>query len=225
MTSFPNSPRLLKGGIVVDRRRVGRDPARDRAAVQPRHAQPHAAAEERRHRQSRSRRGAAAERTGGRDLQARSGDRRGRHARARRQQRRRGRHPAEPDRARSVDLADQRAAQRPEPAVAQRHAGDRADDGAADAVRLEQEPRRARPDHRVHDQRGSVRPGPESDPREGEPRPARAERRRPGLRHQGRQHLHGVPAQQGTARGALQGGSAQRSRHHRAFPDDEARGR
>ena len=49
-----------------------------------------------------------------------------------------------------------------ESAGAQRHAGDRSGDGAADAVRLEQEPRRARQDHRVHDQRGSVRPGPES---------------------------------------------------------------
>ena len=43
MVSFPNSPRLLKGGIVLIDPAVGGGAAHHRAAVQPRHAHPHAA--------------------------------------------------------------------------------------------------------------------------------------------------------------------------------------
>ena len=43
--------------------------------------------------------------------------------------------------------------------------------------------------------------GAQSDPRQGEPRHARAERRRSRLRQQGRQLIHDLPAAQGAARG------------------------
>ena len=97
-----------------------------------------------------------------------------------------------------------------------RHARDRADGGAADAVRLEQEPHRAGAAHRLQHHRGGVRPGAQPDPRQGQPRDARAERRRPRLRAQGRQPLHGLPADaRSSSRRRRQPGRFADARHRR----------
>ena len=58
---------------------------------------------------------------------------------------------------------------------ARRHAGDPAARGAAGAVRLEPEPRRAGARHGVLGHRGGLRCGAQSDPRQGQPGPARAD--------------------------------------------------
>ena len=55
--------------------------------------------------------------------------------------------------------------------------------------------------------RGGVRSGAQSDPRQGQPGHARAERERRRLRRQGRQSLHDLSAAKGTARRARARGS------------------
>ena len=62
-----------------------------------------------------------------------------------------------------------------------RHAGDRAHAGAPHPLRLGQEPDRAGAPHRLLHHRGGLRSGPQPDPRQGEPRPSRAVGRRPRL--------------------------------------------
>ncbi len=63
--------------------------------------------------------------------------------------------------------------------------------------------------------RGGLRPGAQPDPRQGEPRPARAVGRRPRLRAQGRQPVHGLSADQGAARRQGAGRQLRRARHRR----------
>ena len=123
----------------------------------------------------------------GRDDQARGRDRRHRPARVSGAEPagRRIRHLPAARRAGDDHLSDERAAAAQRRAGRRRHAGDRADGGAADAVHLEQEPHRAGPDHRIQRHRGGVRRCPQPDPRQGEPRHAGAQRRRPRLRARG----------------------------------------
>ena len=68
------------------------------------------------------------------------------------------------------------------------------------------------PDRLQHHRR-SVRPGAQPDPRQGQPRHARAERRRPRLRPQGRQPVHELPAAERAARRQEPGGDVERARH------------
>ena len=89
------------------------------------------------------------------------------------------------------------------------------------AVRLEQAARRAGAGHRVQRHRGGLRPQAQPDPRQGQPRPARAVGRRPRLRPQGRGPLHGLPAAQGGPRAARGRRRARRSSALEAFHDDD----
>src|SRR5262249_18813979 len=100
----------------------------------------------------------------------------------------------------------------------ERHAGDHARGDAARALRLEQGARRARAPHRLQRHRGGLRSQAQPAARQGESLAARALGRRSRLRPQGRRPLHGLPAEQGTARPA---------RHRRppplARPDGDSR--
>ena len=178
------SPRLLKGGLVQmdpDSGRVLRVIALQyNPDTLTRTLQVQATGETRR-----PLAGAAAEGRRDRDDQARGRDRRDRAAstipRRTRTPSRVGIHPQ------LAALEDARPSARRRPA-GERRARERgrargaADRGAADALRLEQAARRAGARDRRLGDRGGVRRRAQPDPREGEPRPARALGRRPRLR-------------------------------------------
>ena len=153
MSAFPDSPRLLKGGLVLDRPGQRRGAARDRAAVQPRLADPHAAGPGRRRRGRRPRRAAALQGPGGRDHQARGRDRRDRSARVPRPEPDARSQSASSRSSRVLEIAgasDQRRSSRR--SIAQASSGTleiAPMRGAAGAVRLEQEPHRAGAGHRL----------------------------------------------------------------------------
>ena len=86
-----------------------------------------------------------------------------------------------PGRARDDRLPDDGRPSERERPRRRRHPRDRADRGAALALRLEREPRPPGPHHRVLDRRGGVRHQPQPDPREGQPRDARPLGERPAV--------------------------------------------
>ena len=107
----------------------------------------------------------------------------------------RARHPAAARGARDARLSDQRAARSRTTRWPQSGTLEIVPmEAPLDALRLEQAAHRAGARHRLQHHRGGVRPGAQPDPRQGQPRPARADGRRPRLRAQGRQPLHGLPA-------------------------------
>ena len=187
MTTFSNSPQVLKGGIVL----IEPESARVLGIVSLQY-NPESLT---RTLQIQSAGGEGGQRSeplplqgrGGGDDQARRRDRRGRPARVSRSASRRGRarHPAAARGAGSARASIERAARRGRPPGGERHARDRADGGAAHALRVEQDPHRPGPAHRLQHHRGSVRSGAQPDPREGEPRFARAEVDDLGFAHKG----------------------------------------
>ena len=158
MATFPNSPRLLKGGIVLIDPETGacsgssrcsttrtrsRARCRSRRSARAATARRRCGLKGRRSRRSSSRRRSTRPISSSSRIRTRSGA--ARHSSAAR--------GAGDDR-----LSDQRAAPIEQQPGAGRHAGDHADGGAADAVHLEQEPRRAGAADRLQRHRRGVRP-------------------------------------------------------------------
>ena len=220
--TFPGSPRLLKGGLVLVDPQLRRGRARHRAAVQPRHADPHAAGARRGGEGGDRSRGAAAEGPAGRDDQARGRDRRHRPARVPRPEPHRGRarHPPAARRARDARLPDERRSCRRNNALARAgHARDRADASAADAVRLEQAAASCRC--------GSPTSAITEEAFDPALNPIRAKVSLGmrvlcvddlGFDAQGRQPVHGLPAEQGAARRPRSAGAG--ARHRRLWRSD-----
>ena len=145
MTTFPGSPKVLKGGLVLIDADTAPGAAHHLAAVQPGLRHPHAAGPGR-GRGGRAAFGAPAlQGTGGRDDQARRRDRRHRPARIPRSEPRGGgeRHPAAARGSGVPGQSDQRPAAAGRFRGELRHAGDRAHAGAPHPLRLGQEPDRA----------------------------------------------------------------------------------
>ena len=112
MSTFPGSPRLLKGGLVLIDPRYGRGARIIALQYNPDTLTRTLQVAERRRRGRRPLRGAAPQGPAGRDDQARRRDRRHRPARVSRPEprRRRARHPAAARGARDAGLSDERAA-------------------------------------------------------------------------------------------------------------------
>ena len=202
MSAFPGQPRLLRGGIVlvdIDTAQVLRV---DRAAVQPGHADAHAAGAGRRP----ARPPIASRRCGSRAPPIET-----------------IKLEAEIDATDQLEFPDQNPtavqsrhlhpqlaaletivyptraadARRPTSAVARRHDGDRCRMAAPlHAVRLERQRGSCRCASPISASPRRRSTAAQPDPRQGQPGPARAARRRPRLRQQGRQPLHDATMQQ-----------------------------
>ncbi len=215
MTTFANSPRLIRGGIVLvdPDQRPGH--ARHRAAVQPGHADADAAAAGGGGRRRPIGEALRLEGAADRDDQARRRDRRDRPARVSRPESDRRRARAS---RRSSPRSRRSSIPRARQLIANNAAGNagrsrscrwrrrwRCSCGASSAWCRCASPTSASP--RRRSMRSSIRSAPRSASR-----PARPVGRRPRLRQQGRRALHGLPAEQGAAGAERVGGALRGAR-------------
>ena len=167
MTTFPGSPRVLKGALVSVDPLVPipnvivfqYNPDTLTRTLKPRSAGGGA----------RAGRSAAADRAARRDDQGRCRDRRGRPARTQRRDREHARHLSANLGARDAELPEELACDRQHRTPRHRRHRDRPADRTLDAVHLGAAADPAGSRHRLRDHRGSARPGAEPDPRQGRP--------------------------------------------------------